>query len=187
MRFPQLWHHFYGESHPLGHELRVSQRQNWVRFHSLPDSQRYAKTDREMDTILTRQNAIAEQTMSSDGRGWLVCCVSDEAEHQDRPHPYRNLIAEFHMQKYWNFLGEPDGEVTLWVHAAPIQWQPHFFDAVLTEIANDEVRALWIAATSGSIFAPYDGGIDCIVPTPVAMNALRDRFRTWLSSHPDGL
>ncbi len=37
------------------------------------------------------------------------------------------------------------------------------------------------------IVAPYDGGIDFIIFDTAKRNALRDKYKDWLSSREDGL
>ncbi len=51
--------------------------------------------------------------------------------------------------------------------------------------ADDELRFFFMQ--DGKIFAPYDGGIDMILETPTAANALKTQFRDWLSEEPSGL
>ena len=47
-----LWNHTWPMASPLGYELRVAYSDQWVRFHSLPESKRCAENEVEYDEIL---------------------------------------------------------------------------------------------------------------------------------------
>lgn len=62
------------------------------------------------------------------------------------------------------------------------------FASLLRRIANDEVSyVMWMDEQTGSLFAPYDGGIDVFLPTTAARDALKERHSAWLSIHPSGM
>lgn len=53
-------------------------------------------------------------------------------------------------------------------------------DDVIASVVIADIDLLWL-------YHPYDGGMDVILPSPHARDALRDRHRDWLSRHPAGL
>ena len=53
-------------------------------------------------------------------------------------------------------------------------------------IADDEVRFMWMSADTGAVFAPYDGGVDLILPDTQAVSQMALKHSDWLSSYRDG-
>jgi hypothetical protein len=66
-------------------------------------------------------------------------------------------------------------------------WQSNQHNDLLKKIADDEVRAFMISFEQNIIVAPYDGGIDFIIFNDVKRQALRDKYRDWLSPREDEL
>lgn len=50
----RLWEQRWPDCPPLAHELKSSYEDRWVRFHSLPESKRYAETEDEYEVLLGR-------------------------------------------------------------------------------------------------------------------------------------
>ena len=54
-------------------------------------------------------------------------------------------------------------------------------------VACDEVgNILIISTTKNVVYHPYDGGADVILPSSEMRDILREEYKEWLSSHPDG-
>ena len=68
-----------------------------------------------------------------------------------------------------------------------VAWQANEHNDLLKKIADDEVRAFMISFEQNIIVAPYDGGIDFIIFDKTKRNALRDKYKDWLSPREDGL
>lgn len=58
--FQKLWRKAFGELPPLGYFLRKAVPERWTRFHSLPESKRYAKNDDEKAIIRDRSGSFDE-------------------------------------------------------------------------------------------------------------------------------
>jgi hypothetical protein len=55
-------------------------------------------------------------------------------------------------------------------------------------VADDRVSNLMIVGLDErSVYHPYDGGADVILADRRQRDALRERYRDWLSTRPDGL
>lgn len=184
--FQDLWQGYQYPPQPVGWVLRETHKSNWVRFHSLPESKRYATTDHEKSIVLERQNAIAEDILGAGGDCWLVTSIMAKAGRQRWLRPTRALLQRFEMRRQWSFVYDSE-QPAEFVYATRLKWVSGAFDEALAEIADDKLEALWMSEHTGAIFAPYDGGVDCIMPNPVAMEDLRHRHRAWLSAHPEGL
>jgi len=190
--FQHIWSRFHEGHWPVGYRLRGSGAANWVRFHSLPGSKRYADSDDERHTILQRQNLLAAEVLGSDPC-WLVQThwitpvgMTDVADAND---PFA-ATRQFGLEPSFEFADDDDDEDSVgWrVHAGRTRWTDGAFDEVLTSIA--EVRAgptLWMSETTGSVFAPYDGGIDLFLAKPEEVASLKAKHQDWQSSHPAGL
>jgi hypothetical protein len=178
--------------------LRKDGVPNWVRFHSLPQSKRYADTDEERAILLARQNALATEVLKV-GPCWLAqthwTTLPGEVDWADQHDPFW-ATRDYGLEYAFEFLEEdvadehdPDREPDRpWrVHAAQTAWSPSQFDRLLLSIADEKAGpTLWMAS-DGAIFAPYDGGIDLFLPVPAEVELLRRRHFDWLSDHPLGL
>ena len=71
-RLTELWENRWSSADPLGYELRVEYADQWVRFHSLPDSKRYAENDAEYDEILRRHLTVLRELQGSAARALQV-------------------------------------------------------------------------------------------------------------------
>ena len=54
----EIWQERMGKRTPLAHEFVTEHRERWVRFHSLPESKRYASDQAERRTILERHYTV---------------------------------------------------------------------------------------------------------------------------------
>lgn len=54
------------------HELRAERAERWVRFHSLPNSQRYPQNEAEYKVVLERHNAVLDELFT----GRDVCVIT---------------------------------------------------------------------------------------------------------------
>jgi hypothetical protein len=78
------WADRWGVTPPVGHMLRG--RDTWVRFHSLPESKRYADTTEESDEILRRHHTLLNELAATTGsREVLVLTLSWSCSQQPVP------------------------------------------------------------------------------------------------------
>lgn len=190
--FQDLWSRWRPGQWPVGYRLRQDGAANWIRFHSMPGSKRYAESDEERRVILQRQNALAAEALGA-GPCWLV------QAHWEMPEGVVDLAEAnepFAATRDWGLkpafeMTEPDGEggADLWrVHAGRTQWVEARFDDLLTAIAEERAGpTLWMAEETGAVFAPYDGGVDLFLAEAAQVEALRARHAGWLSAHTEGL
>ncbi|MFE5589239.1 hypothetical protein [Streptomyces sp. NPDC056549] len=57
----ELWQQHWPNCPPVGYKLRDPNRDLWVRFHSLPESKRYAEAESEYTVVLERYNAVLDE------------------------------------------------------------------------------------------------------------------------------
>lgn len=189
--FDTIWNRFHSGHAPVAHLMRHTGAKHWVRFHSLPESKRYADNDDEVAVVLQRSHAMADLVLG-DAPAWLV---QGRAEWPDMDEPIIELsdshatIREFGLQPSPHIYPEGDEDEPAWrPYAARVQWVADRFTPLLRRCAEDlEGPTLWISEATGGVFAPYDGGADLFLPTVDEVARAKTRWPDWLSSHPAGL
>jgi len=189
--FEDEWARFHPTCSPVGWMMRNGGERHWLRFHSLPESKRYAETDEERAAVLGRANAIATEVFGEGQPVWLVqtCWDTPEGMVELMPDPFA-ACRDFELKPSTSFVEDPtDDEPIIWrAHAALKAWKSGAFNALLQSIAADQAApTLWMSASSGAVFAPYDGGIDLFLPSASEVSRLKHAHPDWLSGHTQGL
>ncbi|WP_435875570.1 DUF3885 domain-containing protein [Nonomuraea fuscirosea] len=161
----------------------------WVRFHSLPNSQRYAHTEAEYRTVLHRYNTVLTE-LFADQEVYVttVTYVMDEG--------FTNLAPDVDAHalnpgsRPWTRVREDDDSdpaCTLHVHIGRHLWKPGILDPLLRAVADDECKGVLIMDTDLlRLHAPYAGGADVILANYQERDALKTAHADWLSKHPSG-
>ncbi len=192
--FDAAWRTRWAASRPIGHELRSWAHQTWVRFHSLPQSKRYAENDAEYEELLSRHFALLEELSASaaasteDPRAVTVAW-SDSPERAERS---PRLLSAFPSGTYWQSvpydLSEPDYPVWVHLYVGETGLDAEDLRALLLCVADDGTRDVIICPPGAEwLYHPYDGGGDVIAPDPATRDLLRDLHADWLPSNPQGL
>lgn len=169
---------------PIGYLLREAYADRWVRFHSLPQSKRYAETAAEYDEILRRHRTVLRDLQGSVPIADLYVIATDW--------DWRDLAAGWSKHRlpgawpWWSSRGDEDtnGRHYFWVATG---LSDAALDGVLLAAADDEGQVLIGAPGFAWLYCPYDGGADVLLPDQVERDALKARYSDWLSSHPGGL
>lgn len=161
------------------YELKRRFPDQWVRFHCLPESKRYAESESEYAIVLDRYNTILGE-LYSETEIYIV-----NVEYDSEPVPSGP------KQKWWTVMRDEDPEFgPTYAHLSLRRdlWQRGMIDTELRRVADDQDSG-GVVTDSGAywLFHPYDGGMDVIAPTTRDRDRLRDRHRDWLSKHPFGL
>ncbi|MFI6765159.1 hypothetical protein [Streptomyces sp. NPDC050355] len=179
----ELWQRRWPGCPPVGHQLRGPYRDVWVRFHSLPESKRYAQDESEYAIVLDRYNSVLGELFA--GTDVYVITPVWTADPDVPPHQPD--------AGYWQSLlvaDDPDPEFRTYCHlfAARRLWQRGCVDDLLRDIADDKMADVLITDVQlQRIHHPYDGGADVFLATPEERDMMRDRHAGWLSTHPAGL
>ncbi len=185
--FADIWRAFHPHAEPTGWLMRAADVPHWIRFHSLPLSKRYADTEEEYSTLLSRQNALASAALGNDRPCWIVqaCWTTPEGvvELTDEYEMFR-ATREFGLKHAFSFNVDEGDDAAHWnVVAAPIRWTQGGFDEILLRIADEQsAPILWISAESGAVFAPYNGGVDLFLNSEATVKDLRSKHADWLGS-----
>ncbi len=187
----EYWSTQYPESDPIPYLLRTTYRSRWVRFHSLPESKRYAENEFEYQTILDRHNQVLQFLAEPDELLTFTSTGYSETEVAVRAPQLAELDPS---AEHWTTIAkheiDNDPEYPNFWHsfAAHYRWRPQVFDSLLRLVADDTVANTMILSTTGHwIYHPYDGGADVILGTTAERDQLKAQFSSWLSSRSDGL
>lgn len=179
--FEAVWKARYPGAPPIGYTMREARTPHWLRFHSLPQSKRYAETAREREIILARQNHLAGEVLGVDQPCWLVQ-AGDDTDVRTR--------SEHGLRFIWSFIPDDADEDNLaeLIYAAPTVWRDGAFDSLLLEIADDsQWPTLWMSLVTGAVFAPYDGGVDLFLASEQQVLDLKHAYADWLPGNSRGL
>jgi len=177
---------------PVGHELKSSMGDRWVRFHSLPESKRYPQTNDEYSEMLRRHNMVlAELRQSSPDSAPLLlvtCSWSGSSDPTPRDWGIAHLIPH---GTYWRSydLATEEG-FSSWIHLYlnEVRVEPSSLDQVFRDVAQDGTSEVIVAPKDMSwLYHPYDGGADVIATSIDERDRLRAAHPSWLSNRPDGL
>jgi len=181
------WQSQFSGIAPRGHILRNALSERWVRFHSLPDSKRYAESEDEYLEIQSRHFAVASALFSADEPLYVFRAHAAEnrlrgkARHQLAGRQFREAVAVLPA------ASQTEDEDRMYVRALVSRWKPDFFEAAIRLLANwQEVGISFASPSTKNIFCPYDGGMD-VFAFSVAPEELRVRFAGWRSARPDGM
>lgn len=178
----QWWAARFGDTPPVGYCLRQAFDSRWLRVHSLPESKRYAESAAEHDEVLRRAWVCACELLPEGEAVWIVSCEFAESIAEPRLAEAPSLVF-----RYLRTFESEHADLPLRAYVAAARWPHEDFDALISAIAADRIRALWVSAATGAVFAPYDGGIDLILESTPRRDALRGTYGAWLSNHPAGL
>lgn len=165
--------------------LRVQYIDQWIRFHSLPESKRYAESSSEYDEILGRHRTVLRELRGNadttplyviaEDWGWRDLSAGWSKRQLSGAWPWRSSQAD----------EDPEAGSTYFWAASGLS-EPEI-DTLLLAAADDRGHFIIGGPELEWLYCPYDGGADIFLPTAVERDALRARHADWLSLHPGGL
>lgn len=173
---------------PIAHELKELFEDTWVRFHSLPDSKRYADTAEEYAEILSRHHTVLDELQDGSPGELLVIAADVTSTPAPTEEPFDDM---FPADTFWSAVA--------WHYADPALLFAHLYvrrfegksgelDELLRAVADDELSGVIIAPPDLSwLYHPYDGGADVVQSSAEARDAMAARHPEWRSKHPSGL
>jgi hypothetical protein len=173
--FLQAWQSQYPGTMPIAHGLKWHFPKRWVRFHSLPDGQRYARNLAEHNTILMHQNKIIDALLP---QNTIIKIVLSKLE--DDCHLFQSLNLT-----PLGAIPDEAAEVPMLAWLTDDVWETGGLDVLLAMIVGDQARAIIMGPEC--LIAPYDGGIDVIAKDAFTAHALKRQFKDWVSRREDGL
>jgi hypothetical protein len=196
--FQPIWSAATGKMPPVTYLFQGEFQDRWFRIHSLPESKRYADTPAEWQLLLQRQHTLLKDLLGAEKRLLLFTgyYTHGEAEHATG---FQDFIAREAAFRELSFTPLPtvdlhvlDSEVYepgahYWPLLAELAPNAPQLEAILCAIADDISRAVFIGEHSHVLVAPYDGGVDIILPSSQLRDRYRHKYSAWLSARADGL
>lgn len=187
----EYWTSHFGDTPPIAHRFRDLYSDQWIRFHSLPDSKRYAETETEWATLLERHNAIISELAGESTQLELLTTNWSATQTSDFPSDeFRKLQLP---AEHWRTVAmhESEGEIdpNYWhVFHSAIHWAPGSLDGVIRAIADDQMtNAMILDPASSWLLHPYDGGMDAILSSRDERDRLSTKFALWRSQQSNAL
>ncbi|MER5639081.1 hypothetical protein ABT095_19200 [Kitasatospora sp. NPDC002227] len=160
-----------------------------MRFHSLPDSKRYAEHEGEYQVLLERQHTVLADLGAPPQLVVVTCEWGDQVEPAGRPQELEALAPG----TYWRTVSEvdatdPGSQLHTHLYAGIMPNTTVALDPLLRSVADYRTADIIIAPVSLAWLAhPYDGGVDVIARDTAEREALKARHSDWLSRRPDGV
>ena len=189
------WNRHFSGVLPIADTFRTTFNDRWVRFHSLPESKRYAESESEYQTVFFRHNSLIAR-LCKDSKLILMTAFysGNSTPVKDIGRSSFNLFELDPSAKHWQTvaLHEIDSELgtECYLHffASEWNWSPAVFDPILKLVADDVLRNVSIFSLEGNwLYHPYDGGADVICTSVSQRNLIRKEFSEWLSGYSGGL
>ncbi|MCX6318583.1 MAG: hypothetical protein NTW29_14920 [Bacteroidetes bacterium] len=192
--FQKLWSLHYPDTVPISYLFRHDYSDRWFRIHSLPESKRYAEDDQELEIIISRQNEIISDLF---GPETPIYIVTGDYNWGDKSTTH--ITEETEILKPYSFVrldnielnkidAEQYEESEIYRPAfAQTIWKINYHDNLLREIANDNIRVIFVSFEKKVLVVPYDGGVDFVLKDVTTKEAFKRKYREWLSKREDGL
>jgi hypothetical protein len=191
--FLETWQTHFGNCPPVTHLFKQRLKERWFRFHSLPESKRYASDPIEFAELLHRQNTVLADVIGIDEP-----CVLVWGFHDCYPDYFSEFPAmqQFKWDKWFDLSSkdpdpnifepdEPPFYLHLWISQQPLR--PLMLDEVLLLVADWKITNFFVVnAENTRIFAPYDGGVDVILANSNERDQFKAKYQRWLSNYPEG-
>jgi hypothetical protein len=182
------WKCSFGETPPLGYLCRVDFGDRWLRIHSLPKSKRYPENDLEMQEICRRHNEVATSVLGLNEECILIIGRYSENPNDGEAVKLSGLHQELSPQPELSYQMDEDEDEWMGFWAQRTVWGPGKFDQLIRDIADEkEANALFFNPSKSSVYSPYDGGADLIMPMSELVAPSKERWSSWLSDREDGL
>ncbi len=159
---------------PLGSSLRNELPDRWVRFHTLPEGERIARTVPQRREVLNRYWTI----LGALGEPEVVTTCGWAAKPPAARHPD---LAELMPAAPWTSV-PTERATTVYATQVSSAAQEAMDELLLDWVADDRTAEVILApSTFEWLVHPYDGGIDVIAADPGQRDELRRRFADWLT------
>ncbi|MFI6903948.1 hypothetical protein ACIBKY_21980 [Nonomuraea sp. NPDC050394] len=186
----ERWQANWPDCPPDGSELRWLYASRWVRFHSLPESKRYADTPAEYDILLHRHNTVLSALFNGQEVFVVTAAYTGERELVE-PLKYPEPLTLNPGARLWMTVTEDEEgeEFSIYSHMLVTRrsWRPGVLDPLLRAVADDVIAGVLITDMRMSrIYHPYDGGADCILESTAERDRLEVSCEDWLPARPAG-
>lgn len=176
----------------IAHRIEAPGR--WVRFHSLPESKRYADSEAEYDEILRRHLAVLRELAGATNGAApslvvVTCSWSSSSDPVPRdPAVERTCGKALHWRSDLTDDSIPDEETWTHLFVQTLGLNDPRLAALLRLVADYETSGVIITELNCKwLYHPYDGGGDVFAVSSAQREFLAREHADWLSKHPQGL
>lgn len=192
----KFWQENFADCPPVSYLFKYNLTDRWFRFHSLPQSKRYAENEPEYSELLERQNTALLDVIGDDAD-----CLLITGNYADSPleESFTNCpaLSDFEFQDFIRISKQNFNPEELETDEEPAYLNLFFtshklkrgsLDEILLCIADVKlINTFILNCETKRIFAPYDGGVDVILKNSGERNEFRLKYIDWLSAHPQAL
>jgi hypothetical protein len=187
----EFWDQYFPEVPPVAHLFRNLLSDRWIRIDSLPDSKRYAESEGESQTILSRYNAVVDE-LATNRSIVLVTTTFSASRDPERDSALVDLDpgAEHWQTLPMHLLADDDpNDPNYWhLFASQRPWHSGALDQIFKLAADNAISNVFLLSPEDSwLFHPYDGGADIILSSVAQRDAFGQRYADWLSPRQDSL
>lgn len=186
--FDFLWKRNFPKSSPLPHLFRQDYSSDWIRIKSLPGTKRYPTNDKDIETLLERQNAVITEVLGNNTRVFGITGEYDFDRDQTLPRylktqPFQKFtFVPIHPINMYEISRSEFKQGDLYQpYLTELVWTNGAFNDLLEAIAYDEARMFFMSVERKCLVAPYDGGIDLIISDREQYLFLADKFKEWMA------
>jgi hypothetical protein len=193
--FRYFWQQHFLDCPPISYLFKYRLKDRWFRFHSLPESKRYAEDEAEIIKLLSRQNTVLLDVI---GTGMCTLVLGNYSYSSSRFFEEQcSATSNFRFQEFLKLskqdfdpdeleLGEESIDLNLFCTTHSLKFGS--LDDILLCVAEWKITNFFVInRDSERIFAPYDGGVDVILKNAKERDEFKEKYKNWLSSHPQGL
>lgn len=196
--FLSFWPTVASAEAPVSYLFKWKLRERWFRIHSLPESKRYAETPVEWQLLLQRHYSLLKDLLGTEERLLLITghyTLADDKQDTSlqefvaREDAFSGLlftalpVVDIHALSpdvYWL-------DTHYWPLLAEVTLDMPQIEPILRAVADDISSVFFIGPQSRIIVAPYDGGVDIILPNILMRDQYRQKYSDWLPTNEDGL
>ncbi len=180
------WVSEFTEIVPVGHVLRPCLFDNWTRFHSLPESKRYAEDEVEYAEILRRHLAVGNEIFEPGEQIYVFQSRLAKGKKSEKRATF--LAGRQLRQKIIKIPSQqPENDDQYCVRSLITTWIPDFFNMLNRQLADwIESNVTFVSPRTKNIYCPYDGGMD-VFTFSMPPASLEEKFKSWMSTREDRL
>ncbi|VXB44149.1 hypothetical protein [Aeromicrobium sp. 9AM] len=172
---------------PIGHLVRDDER--WVRFHSLPESKRYAENESEYEELLRRHHEVLT-TLSAPHTDLIAITASWSPTKYARSRSRALQRAAPRAELWQSVVVDPDDEDAWFTNlfVSRVENSPASLNPLLRLVADFGTSDVLLTTPELTwLYHPYDGGADVIASSVERRDLIRQEFADWLPSNSSGL
>ena len=172
INFSHFWQEHFPDCPPVTYLFRWELADRWFRFHSLPESKRYAENETEIAELLERQNTVLADVIGENNKCILVTGNYSDSPFDESIENCPQLLG-FNFQESIKISRQDFDPIELEADEKPVflslLFTTHKFrrgslDEILLCIADERISNTFVLnRETKRIFAPYDGGADVIL------------------------